>query len=124
MPEKPPPPGGDMESHDMQNTGNHEQLKMKLISTEQDKSPVDEKQPDSLVIVAIRSLFTLEKLLFSIEHILQKIAECKTEKSASSMVPDFKFKWRQIALVMDRIFMIVYLFIVIISLIVLLPRPQ
>ena len=36
---------------------------------------------------------------------------------------DIKWKWRQVALILDRIFMFIYVFLISISVFILTPRP-
>ena len=69
------------------------------------------------------SLKSLKSKLASIDKAVHGILKCNKSNSGDS-ISDIKWKWRLVALVLDRIFMTMYIIIIVISLFVLLPKPN
>ena len=71
----------------------------------------------------LSSLKSLKTKLASIDRAVHDILKCKKSKSGDN-ISDIKWKWRLVALVLDRIFMTMYIIIIVVSLFVLLPKPN
>ncbi len=84
----------------------------------------EEPNRSSVVKAVLDSLALLKMELSSIDVAVHKILRHKMTTSAETSTKDFKWKWRQVALVLDRFFVFLYMMFALISLTFLLPKTS
>lgn len=86
---------------------------------------IDENETNNSGVKAILDVLgTLKINLSSIDIAVHRILRHKVSVKRDARDMDIKWKWRLVALVLDRIFMVMYLIIIFVSLILLLPRAN
>ena len=90
--------------------------------TNTESTQIEENNSSSIKTI-LDTLLALKINLSSIDIAVHRILRHKmtVQKDASEEV---KWKWRVVALILDRIFMVLYVVIILISLVLLLPRAN
>ena len=83
------------------------------------------EEPNNSGVKAILDVLSALKInLSSIDIAVHRILRHKVSVQRDATAMDLKWKWRLVALILDRMFLVLYVFIILISLILLLPRAS
>ena len=83
-----------------------------------------EENNSSSIKTILDTLLALKINLSSIDIAVHRMLRHKMTVQKDASEAEVKWKWRLVALILDRIFMVLYVVIILISLIFLLPRAN
>ena len=91
--------------------------------TNTESTQIEENNSSSIKTI-LDTLLALKINLSSIDIAVHRMLRHKMTVQKDASEAEVKWKWRLVALILDRIFMVLYVVIILISLILLLPRAN